>query len=861
MARRNSVAFGDAKIVGMSRTPNDIDHLIGQMTLDEKARLTSGASLWSTVDIERVGIPSIIVTDGPAGARGPFTPGLGKQSASLCVPCGSALGATFDAELLERIGAAVGHQARSKTARVLLAPTVNLHRSPLAGRNFECYSEDPLLSGKLAAAYIRGVQSNGVATTVKHFVGNDAEFERMTIDSVIDERTLREVYLVPFEHAVREGGSLGIMTSYNRLNGRYNAENRWLLHDLLRGEWGFEGFVITDWYAGFTTEGAAEAGLDLEMPAPARYYGKHLVDAVRDGRVDESQVDRAVRTLLTVFDRLGALDDEPAEPTAIDLDEHRTLVRRASAASMVLLRNEKIANDAPLLPLDPRSLRRLAVIGPNAARARIMGGGSAEVMPHPHLTIIEALRSRFAGVEVNHEHGCSIDRSTPTIAGDMVTSPNGEQGFTVTIVDKGRDVATIQRPDGRVLVVARQEEGVPISGFSFSAIGHLQVDATADYTISVSETSPCRLFLDDECIIDGTELPPPGHRFFGLFREEIATTVRLTKGRVHVLRLECDAVSRQWAHGAQIGLARVDDTDPIAAAVELARSSDVALVVVGTNNEWESEGHDRDTLDLPGRQVELIRRVAAANPRTVVLVNTGAPIDMEWVESVPAVMQVWFGGQEMGPAVADVLSGDAEPGGRLPTTIPVRIEHTPAFGNFPGEHHQIRYGEGVYIGHRWYDSRHLPVAFPFGFGLSYTTFRVGEPELDRYEMAGSDSVTLRVPVTNTGSRAGSHVVQIYVAPPKSAIARPVHELKTFAKVHLAPGETQVVELPLGPRAFAHWDPGDSYANPLRPHPTGLSTSVEIGRAGDWKVEPGVYEIRVASSSRHIDATALLTITS
>ena len=852
------MAFGDAKIDDMTHPRHDIDQLVRDMTLDEKARLTSGATLWSTVAIERVGIPSVVVTDGPAGARGPFTPGLGKQSASLCVPCGSALGATFDVELLERIGTAVGHQARSKTARVLLAPTINLHRSPLAGRNFECYSEDPLLSGRLAAAYIRGVQSNGVATTVKHFVGNDAEFERLTIDSVIDERTLREVYLVPFEHAVRDGGSLGIMTSYNRLNGRYNAENRWLLHDLLRGEWGFEGFVITDWYAGFTTEGAAEAGLDLEMPAPARYYGKHLVDAVKEGRVDESQVDRAVRTLLDVFDRLGALDDPAAEPKAIDLDEHRDVVRRASAASMVLLRNEPVGS-RPLLPIDAGSMTRLAVIGPNAARARIMGGGSAEVMPHPHLTIMDALRERFAGVEIVHEHGCSIDRSTPLIPGDMVESPSGDAGFAVTIVDGDREITTIQRPDGRVLVVARQEEGVPVSGFRFTATGHLRVDATADYTLSISETSPCRLYLDDECVIDGTELPPPGHRFFGLFREEIAATVRLHADRRHVVRLECEATSRQWAHGAQIGLARVDDSDPIAAAVEVARSADVALVVVGTNNEWESEGHDRDTLDLPGRQVELIRRVAAVNSKTVVLVNTGAPVDMSWVDAVPAVVQVWFGGQEMGPAVADVLSGDAEPGGRLPTTIPVRIEHTPAFGNFPGEHHQIRYGEGVFIGHRWYDSRHLPVAFPFGFGLSYTTFDIGAPDLDRYEMASADTVTVRVPVTNTGSRAGSHVVQIYVAPPKSAVTRPVQELKQFAKVHLQPGETRIVELELTPRAFAHWDPGDAYANPLRPHATGLSTTVELGRVGEWRVAPGVYEIRVASSSRHIDGTATLTI--
>ena len=292
------------------------------MTIEEKALLTTGATMWSTNPVDRFDIPAVTVTDGPAGARGPITPGIGTQVATLCIPCGSALGATFDVPLLEELGVALGHQTRSKGARVLLAPTVNLHRSPLFGRSFECYSEDPLLSGKLAASFIRGVQSRGVATTVKHFVGNDAEFERMTINSVIDQRTLREVYLLPFELAVREGGSLGIMTSYNRMNGVYCAENRELLQDILRDEWGFEGFVVTDWFAGFTTEGAAHAGLDLEMPAPPRGYGKFLAEAVNEGRVDEADLDRAVRTLLSTFERLGALDDEPQVPMAIDLPEH-----------------------------------------------------------------------------------------------------------------------------------------------------------------------------------------------------------------------------------------------------------------------------------------------------------------------------------------------------------------------------------------------------------------------------------------------------------------------------------------------------------------------------------------------------------
>ena len=363
---------------------HDIDHLVSQLTIEEKAQLTSGASMWTTHGIDRCGVPSVTVTDGPAGARGPTLPGIGAQVPTLCIPCGSALGATFDPHLLEQLGEALGHQARTKGARVLLAPTVNLPRSPLFGRSFECYSEDPILSGKLAAAFVRGAQSQGVATTVKHFVGNETEFERMTIDTVIDERTLREVYLVPFELAVREGGSLGIMTSYNRVNGSYCAESRWLLQDILREEWGFDGFVVTDWFAGATTRAAAVAGLDLEMPGPARAYGRFLAQAVAEGEVDEADLDRAVSTLLSVFSRLGAFDDEPVPSTAVDLPAHRALARRAASESMVLLKNESRAPQSrPLLPLDATSLRSVALIGPNAERTRIMGGGSAEVRPTP----------------------------------------------------------------------------------------------------------------------------------------------------------------------------------------------------------------------------------------------------------------------------------------------------------------------------------------------------------------------------------------------------------------------------------------------------------------------------------------------
>lgn len=854
--------------------PRDIESLLGRMTIEEKASLTTGATLWTTNSVEAHDIPTVTVTDGPAGARGPFTPGIGTQVATLCIPCGSALGATFDTDLLEELGQALGHQTRTKDARVLLAPTVNLHRSPLFGRAFECYSEDPLLSGHLAASFVRGVQSQGVATTVKHFVGNDAEFERMTIDSVIDERTLREVYLLPFEMAVRDGGSLGIMTSYNRMNGRYCAENHWLLQTVLRDEWGFDGFVVTDWFAGFTTEGAARAGLDLEMPAPPRGYGPVLAQAVREGRVDENDLNRAARTLLSVFDRLGALDDQHVEPHAVDTPEHRTLARRAAVESIVLLRNEPVASrrreaSTPLLPLDITGLKSVAVIGPNAERARIMGGGSAEVLPHHRTPIIDVLRERLGSkVKIRHESGGNIDKTTPIVDAQVVHTPMGEPGFEVIVYDGaiGSDIelARLPRPDGRIMVVARQDDGVPKSAFHFRATGIVRVETSGRYVVSLVEVSPCRLFVNGECVVDGAStIPDRGHSFFGMGSVEMSAVVELVAGEPTELVLECDGQQRQWMHGARVGLQFIEPDDPVRRAVDLAAECDVAIVVVGTNDEWESEGHDRDTLALPGRQAELIREVAAANPRTVVLVNTGAPVEMSWADDVPAVLQVWFGGQEMGSAVVDVLLGDADPGGRLPTTIPEALEHTPAWGNFPGEHGQVRYGEGLLIGHRWYESRHLPVRFPFGHGLSYTTFDVSAPDLDRdfVSFASDDSAAIvaHVEVRNTGDRAGSHVIQLYVAPLQPSVHRPLQELKGFRKIHLDAGATTTVSFVLGLRSFAHWDPGDVYRSSLQPQVTGERARIDTSRSGSWKVDAGLYEIRVAHSSADIAHGTIVTV--
>jgi beta-glucosidase len=512
----------------------DLPALVSQLTLDEKAALLAGADLWSTVAVERLGIPPVRVTDGPNGARGPNLPGSFAGAApltSLCVPCGAALGATWDVDLLEQVGAVLGRETRTKACRVLLAPTVNLHRSPLGGRNFESYSEDPLLAGRLAAAFVRGAQSEGVACTVKHFAGNESETDRMVADTIVDDRALRELHLLPFELAVREGGALGIMTSYNRLNGEYCADRHDLLATTLRNEWGFDGFVISDWFAFADTEQAIAAGLDLEMPGPGRAYGPSLATAVRDGRVDEALVDAAVTRLWSVFDRLGALDDDPGqEPGSQDRPEHRAVARRAAAAATVLLKN-----DGAVLPLDRDGLRRVAVLGPNAARAQIMGGGSATLAAHELRSPLDALRDRLGPeVEVVHEAAVDIGLTTPEVPGAWLRS-DGEPGLTV-------ECFALDDLGGRPVHVGRTESGSvvwfgappPEAGptFSWRATGELRVAEAGRWTVSLVQTEPARLLVDGEVVLDGTGRDlPPGHDFMGMASRELTTVLELDPDR------------------------------------------------------------------------------------------------------------------------------------------------------------------------------------------------------------------------------------------------------------------------------------------------------------------------------------------
>jgi beta-glucosidase len=796
------------------------------------------------------------MTDGPNGARGSSMFGASEITAT-CVPCGTALAATWDPGLVERVGALLGAEARAKGARILLAPTVNIHRSPLAGRNFECLSEDPLLAGRTAAACVRGVQSQGVVATVKHLAGNETEFERYTLSSVIDERALREIYLLPFELAVREAGALGLMTAYNRLNGRYCADDEALLAGIVRGEWGFEGIVMSDWYALVGTRDAGRAGLDLEMPGPPRAFGPALAEAVRSGEVDEADVDAKVSRLLGVFERIGALDDGPPGPESSTEDpDHRALAREAAAAATVLL-----ANDG-LLPLDA-SVRRVAVIGPNADRAEIMGGGSSRVRPHRRITPLQALRDRLGDqVEVLHERGCDIDLRVRAIAPESLRG-----GFTLELRSGEEGRFDTRRDDGLLLFTGESLPGIDRDDFIFTAHGTFVARESGPHTFTLAQAGRARVYANDQLLLDGiVDPPPPGTQFMGLISADVSAEVELEEDAELRLRVEYvpDGTASSPVRGVRLGCRRPVPPDLVARAAAAAAAADVAVLVVGTNEHWESEGLDRASMRLPGEQDELIERVLDANRRTVVVVNAGAPVEMPWADRAAAVLQAWFGGQEMAPAIADVLTGDAEPGGRLPTTFPIRLEHNPSYGTYPGENGVARYGEGILVGYRWYDTRRLPTRFPFGHGLSYTRFELGEPRLSATELDPDDELVVEVPVTNVGERDGAEVVQCYVSQRDPRLTRPEKELKAFAKLHLAPGEEGVARLVLGPRAFAYWDPGDPDQPALDARMAGTALGAHgaarppANRPG-WHVDRGTYELRIGRSAEAILHVATVVI--
>jgi beta-glucosidase len=814
-----------------------IDALLGNLTIAEKVSLLAGASMWLSTPVERLGIPAIKVSDGPNGARGGGS-FAGGSVTSACFPVGIALAASWNIELVEQIGQALGQETKSKGAHLLLAPTVNIHRSPLNGRNFECYSEDPYLSARMAVAYITGLQSQNVGATVKHFVCNDSEFERNTISSEIDERTLREIYLPPFEAAVREAGSWAVMSSYNRVNGVYASDNRDILIEILKREWGFDGIVMSDWFGTKSTIDAAENGLDLEMPGPPQWRGQKLLAAVEAGQVSAAAIDEATRRMLRLITRTGAFEQpEIAAEQAIDRPEHRTLLRKVAAEGMVLLKN---AGD--ILPLNAEKLTSIAMLGPNAKTAQIMGGGSAQVNAHyavtPYAGVVAAVGER---VELGYEIGCTNHQQLPKLDSRLVAPANAQadHGFTISYYNNldlsGEPVYQSVTASSEQAWLGEIAPGVQPRGFSARMTCRFTPQENGLHIFGLSSAGLTRLYIDDNQVIDNWTNQTRGATYFGTGSAEVSAQVELKAGQTYALRVDYNSHGATLLAGMRLGYLPPVANDSIARAAELAGRADVALVFVGLNGDWESEGHDRPDMELVGEQVALIEQVAAANPNTVVVLQTGSPIAMPWLDKVAGVLQAWYPGQECGNAIADVLFGAVNPSGKLPQTFPARLEDNPAYINYPGENGRVRYGEGIFVGYRYYEKKRVAPLFPFGFGLSYTSFAYANLRLSADTIAPGDRLTVSIDVTNTGQRAGQEVVQLYVRDVAARVARPEKELKGFAKVALAPGETKTVTLTLDQAALAFWDDAKHA----------------------WVAEAGVFEVLVGSSSQAIQARAEL----
>jgi len=847
------------------------EELLGQMTIEEKVSMLAGSAMWYTTPVERLGIPAIKVTDGPNGARGggSFAGGL----TSACFPVGVALAATWNTELVERVGQALGEEARTKGAHILLAPTVNIHRSPLAGRNFECYSEDPYLSARMAVAYVRGVQSQNVGTAIKHYVCNDSEFERNTISSEVGERALREIYLPPFKAAVQEARTWSVMASYNKVNGTYASENPYILTDILRKEWGFEGLVMSDWLGTRSTAASVNAGLDLEMPGPPVWRGEKLLRAFQAGEVDEATIDQSVRRLLGIIVKSGAFEDAADRPErAVDKPEHRALARQAAAEGMVLLKNE-----GNLLPLSTEQIKSLAIIGPNAKVARIMGGGSSHVNPHYAVTPFDGILNRVGdAVKVGFEVGCTNHKLLPLIppawltpAAPLAPQSWGErggqagQGLAVEFFNNpdlaGEPVKTMLTESTELTWFGEFDPQVNAAAFSARLTGQLTVPQSGRYTFGLSSAGLSRLYVDGREVIDNWTEQQPGESFTGTASAELTFEMDLAAGQSCEVRVEYSKQTAVPFASLRLGCLLPIPQDAMARAAALAAASDVALVFVGLSDEWESEGFDRPDMEMVGEQVALIEKVAAANANTVAILNTGSPITMSWLDKVAAVVQAWYPGQECGNAVADVLFGDVNPCGRLPQTFPRRLEDNPAYINYPGENGRVHYGEGIFVGYRYYDKKKIEPLFPFGYGLSYTTFAYRNLRLSASEVAPSpverppspplaggaggvgvdadEGLQVSVDVQNTGPRAGQEVVQLYVRDLESSLMRPEKELKAFAKVSLQPGETRTVTLTLDRESLACYD--------------------DLAR--QWVAEAGEFEVLVGSSSRDIRASARFTL--
>ena len=803
-----------------------IDELLLQMTLDEKISMLAGADLWHSVAVPRLGIPQFKVTDGPNGARGAWGD-MGPES--VATPVGIAMGATWNPELIEKVGNVLADETSAKGAHILLAPTVNIHRTPIAGRNFECFAEDPYLSGMIASAYIKGIQAKGVGACIKHFVANDQEYERHSMSSEVDERTLREIYLEPFRIAIRNSNPWSVMSAYNRVNGVYACENDHTLLEVLKDEWNYDGFVMSDWF-GTYDEAVPAGGLDLEMPGPARWMAKEFVQKALDsGDLTMEALDGKVRRLLRVIEKAGLFENPELQPErGENRPEHRATILEAAREAIVLLKN-----DQDILPL--KGVKSVGVIGPYARTAQILGGGSAGVTPHYAVSPFDGIRAAGKNINVETASGCFIHKNLPAIAPESLFTSDERAGLSLSVFDN----IDFSGEPAHFEVTTRTQFGwfdntvpkVNQEAFSLRMEGFIMPQESGKHTFGLNAIGQARLFIDDKLVIDHWSELDSG--------KQKTIELDLSARRGYPIRVEYAWKGNPRWRSLSLGHLPPHAPDLIAEAVDLAKRCDAVVLIAGLNKEWESEGFDRIDMKLPGAQDELIESVAAANPNTIVVLNVGSAVEMPWIDKVPAVLQLWYDSQEEGNALADVLFGNVNPSGKLPTTIPVRLEDNPAYINYPGENGKVRYGEGLFVGYRYYDKKQLAPQFPFGHGLSYTTFEYKDLRLSADQTTPEQGLDVILDVTNTGKRAGEEVVQLYVRDIKCSLARPEKELKAFAKIDLAPGETKTVSFHLDREAFWFFDPAKN----------------------SWVTEPGEMEILIGASSQDIELREKFTLLS
>jgi len=797
-----------------------VSDLFSRMTQDEKLGFLSGTG-FTTQLLPRLDVPAMSMADAGEGVRGGAG---GTQGPATQFPAGVVMASSWDPGLVGQVGQAIGEEALNKGTgvQVLLGPAVNIQRSPLGGRNSEYFSEDPFLAGRLAVGYIEGMQSTGCAACIKHFACNNEEVDRMSVNVNVSERALREIYLPAFESGVQEGHAWSVMASYNRVGGYYATANRYLLTDVLKQGWGWDGLVMSDWGAVHETAGTIAAGNDLEMPGGAYVTHDKVARALKSGRITQAEIDDSVRRILRAIIRVGLLDGpRTIDPSVVNSPEHQRLAYQAACAGMVLLKNS-----GDILPLNASKIKSIAVIGPAATAMQFDSAGSPSVKPFYAVQPLDGIKTRV-GSTVTINYAAGQESGVPVPASVLVPATetgNGLRGEYFTNRNLEGQPA-LSRTDAQIQFDWSHDApalGVPRTNFSVRWTGTLTAPVTGRYTLALTGDDGYRLFLDGKPLVD--------HWFEGA---ETTQTVEasLEAGQPHSLRVEYF----QAAGDASLRLGWIPPgASSFAEATEAARKSDVAVVFVTTAG-TEGEGGDRPSLALPGFQDKLIQAVVAANPKTIVVLNNGTPVSMLWLRQVPGLVEAWFPGEEGGHAIASLLFGDINPSGKLPTTLAARREDYPDYGNFPGKDGQVTYTEGIYVGYRHFDKQNIAPLFPFGYGLSYTTFRYSHLRLSRSQMGSNGTVTASVDVTNTGQREGAEVAELYVHDPAPKIDKPVRELKGFGKVDLLPGKTKTITMTLRPRDFAYCDvPGKQ-----------------------WKADAGRYQIEVGGSSRDIRQQAVV----